>query len=307
MKISKYVVFLTFFSVIFSCSDNEEEHYVKHFDYSTLEDSIPDSVRYHVNPSYPVRLDSLRILAIGNSFTDDAMQYMNRMVNDAGIDNDLLTICSLTEGSSTFKTWVSKDFESTVVQFRTDAGNAVMKTKGTIHEILNQNWDLIVIQQSSDQSYKWESFSYLKNLEDKLLACCPNKSVCLGFQLVWSHSKEEMPHVLEGNIACCEKMIQRYGADVVIPTGVAIQNARNTSLNDSKYLTRDDWHLNKGIARYIATATWFERLIRPVFDVSVIDNACMPEGVYSEVDVMIARQCAIKAIANPFVFEYRDK
>ena len=61
----------------------------RHFDYSTLEDGIPDSVRYHVNPEFPVRTDSLRILAIGNSFTDDAMQYMDEngqlMKNSDGV------------------------------------------------------------------------------------------------------------------------------------------------------------------------------------------------------------------------------
>lgn len=307
MKASRLIATLLFPSLLISCTAEEEPYYPSHFDYSTLEDSIPDSVVYHENPVFPVRTDSLRVLAIGNSFTEDAMQYMNGMVKASGIDDERLIICSLTEGSSSFETWASKDYDLMAVQLRTEAGSASMKTKGSFREVLNQNWDLIVIQQASDLSYKWESFSYMKLLEEKLLSCCVNPSVCLGYQLVWSHGESEMPYVLEGNIACCRKMMRRYGADVIIPTGVAIQNARNTRLNDNKYLTRDYWHLNEGIGRYIATATWFERIIEPVFGVSVIDNACLPQGDYSKEDAMLARQCAMKAIADPFVFDYHVK
>lgn len=294
---------------LFSCSGEDEEEddlIVKdnRFDYSTLEDGIPESVVYHVNPKFPQRTDSLRILAIGNSFTDDAMQYMDDMVQLSGIDYDRIAIYVLTEGSSSFDVWINKDYESSVFKLRRMTGGAPMKSKGSLHEMLAQNWDVIVIQQVSDLSYKWNTFSSLREYEEKLLASCTNPSVCLAYQLVWSHSAKEMPYVLEGNIACCKKMMKRHGIDVVIPTGVAIQNARNTTLNDDMYLTRDKWHLNTGIARYIATATWFERMITPVFGVSIRDIDTMPDGDYSSDDIELAKHCVYEAIEHPFEFVF---
>ena len=279
----------------------------RHFDYSTLEDGIPDSVRYHVNPEFPVRTDSLRILAIGNSFTDDAMQYMDDLVEASGIDTERICVYSLTEGSSDFDTWVNKDYAFTDFQLKKEAGKAEMKDKGPLQLLLGQNWDVIVIQQSSTLSYDWKSFASLKTLEEKLLSDCTNSAVCLAFQLVWSHDKMEMPYVLEGNIACCKKMMTRYGIDLIIPTGIAIQNARNTSLNDNMYLTRDYWHLNKGIARYIATATWFETIVKPVFHVSITDIACMPTGDYTSDDIALARQCVASAVAHPLEYDFYEE
>lgn len=291
---------LLFLSPLTSCSKEDEPEFKgKHFDYAVLEDSIPDSVRYHVNPTFPVRTDSLRILAIGNSFTEDAMQYMDAMVKASGIDMSRICVSSLTEGSSTFKTWLNKDYENTVFSLNRVTGTAVFNHEGKLGELLHQNWDVIVIQQSSSLSYNWKSFAYLKGLEEKILTYCTNPGLCLAFQLVWSHDHSEMPYVLEGNIACCKKMMNRYGIDLIIPTGIAIQNARDTRLNDNMYLTRDYWHLNTGMARYIATATWFERLFKPVFNVMLIDNTCKPNGDYPDDDIALAKQCVIKAVEEP--------
>lgn len=291
---------LLFLSPLTSCSKEDEfEFKGQHFNYTTLEDDIPDSVRYHVNPKYPVRTDSLRILAIGNSFTEDAMQYMDAMVKASGIDISRICVSTLTEGSSNFETWLNKDYENKVFSLNRVTGTAVMQHEGKLRELLHQNWDVIVVQQSSTLSYDWKSFAYLKGLEEKLLMYCTNPGLCLAFQLVWSHDHSEMPYVLEGNIACCKKMMNRYGIDLIIPTGVAIQNARDTRLNDDMYLTRDYWHLNKGMARYIATATWFESLFKPVFNVTVMDNSCQPDGKNAYDDIVLAKQCVIKAVTDP--------
>lgn len=310
MKIKKYKKFLLlgkawlwgllFLSPLTSCSKEDEfEFKGQHFNYTTLEDDIPDSVRYHVNPKYPVRTDSLRILAIGNSFTEDAMQYMDAMVKASGIDMSRICVSTLTEGSSNFETWLNKDYENKVFSLNRVTGTAVMQHEGKLRELLHQNWDVIVVQQSSTLSYDWKSFAYLKGLEEKLLMYCTNSGLCLAFQLVWSHDHSEMPYVLEGNIACCKKMMNRYGIDLIIPTGIAIQNARDTRLNDDMYLTRDYWHLNKGMARYIATATWFESLFKPVFNVTVMDNSCQPDGKNAYDDIVLAKQCVIKAVTDP--------
>ena len=310
MKIKKFKKFLLlgkawlwgllFLSPLTSCSKEDEfEFKGQHFNYATLEDDIPDSVRYHVNPKYPVRTDSLRILAIGNSFTEDAMQYMDAMVKASGIDMSRICVSTLTEGSSNFETWLNKDYENKVFSLNRVTGTAVMQHEGKLRELLHQNWDVIVVQQSSTLSYDWKSFAYLKGLEEKLLMYCTNPGLCLAFQLVWSHDHSEMPYVLEGNIACCKKMMNRYGIDLIIPTGVAIQNARDTRLNDDMYLTRDYWHLNKGMARYIATATWFESLFKPVFNVTVMDNSCQPDGKNAYDDIVLAKQCVIRAVTDP--------
>ena len=45
----------------------------------------------------------------------------------------------------------------------------------------------------------------------------------------------------------------------VVPVGSVIKNARKTALGDD--LTRDGYHLDKKVARYIAAATWLKALL----------------------------------------------
>jgi hypothetical protein len=173
-----------------------------------------------------------------------------------------------------------------------------MATQGTLAQLLNQPWNVIVVQQVSNQSYVWKSYRNLKEYVEVITSSCPNKEACLAFQLPWSHTPDEMPYVMQGNVACCKKMSQRYGIDVIIPTGYAIQKARGTRLNDPAYMTRDNWRLHPGMACYIASCTWFETLLRPVFDVSVIGNPSSPIGNYSEADILLGQQCAEWAVQN---------
>lgn len=306
MKKAVAIVYLMLFcTCIISCAEDNlmlpEEG--KEFDYSTLEDGIPDDVRYYANKPYPTDSDTLRILAIGNSFTEDATQYLNQMVEVSGIDPKCLCIYTTTIGGAGFSTWIDNYNSHKTINITRVAGEYDMHAAGSLADVLPLKWDVIVVQQASDKSYLWNSYNSLREYVDLLVSQCGNKDVCLVFQLVWSHTTSEMPYVLQGNIACCQKMMKRYGIDVIIPTGTAIQRARNTEINDNRYLTRDNWHLNYGIGRYIASCTWFEALLKPVFNISVIGNTTLPEGDYTATQAQIAQQCAIEACANLFLWE----
>lgn len=277
--------------MLFACRDYD--------DYEPVQEKTD-----YVNPPYPLSTDSLRILAIGNSFTDDATFYLPALIDYAGIDKKLLCVYTACLGSANFTTWLEKIESSDSVEVNKAGGAAVMNKRGTIRNVLAQNWDIIVIQQSSDLSYKWSSYVPLADYINAIDSFCTNKNVCLAFQLVWSHIPDEMPYVLDKNISCCRNMQNTYGIDVIVPTGTAIQLARNTSLSDASYLTRDKWHLNLGIGRYIASCTWFERLIAPHFGITVLGNNARPKGTYSDANITLAQKCAIQAIKSPF--EYTD-
>ena len=74
---------------------------------------------------------------------------------------------------------------------------------------------------------------------------------------------------------------------------MAIQNARIASGDDD--LTRDGYHLDLTIGRYIASCTWYEA----IFGESVIGNSFIPEGMTPE-QARIAQEAAHAAIIAPF-------
>lgn len=289
---------LLFVSLLFFSCEKEDEW--GNFNYGTLDDDIENDVCYFNNPPYPADADTLRILAIGNSFTSDATTYIDDLVKASGIDEGRVCLYEVTKGGASFNTWIDIYHDGTAVTLQRKAGKVSMAVQGTLAQVLNQPWNVIVVQQVSNMSYIWSSYVSLKEYVEIITSSCPNQKVCLAFQLTWSHKPDEMPYVLQGNIACCQKMSQRYGIDVIIPTGTAIQLARGTSLNDEAYMTRDHWHLHQGMACYIASCTWFETLLRPVFGVSVVGNDARPQGDYSDEDVLLGQRCAERAVLSPF-------
>ena len=301
MAVNKYLQLLTMLAVValfLSCKKEEETVPPSY--------SIPANTKYYDNPPYPVDADTLHILALGNSFSNDAMTYIDTLIKASGIDEGRLCLYEAAMRAASFDTWIKTYRDKTPLDMVRRAGKVTMANQGTLPQLLNQPWDVIIVQQVSNKSYVWSSYTSLKEYVELITSSCPNKKVCLAFQLVWSHTPDEMPRVLRDNITCCQYMSRLYGIDVIIPTGTAIQLARATYLNDDSYMTRDNWHLNTGIASYIASCTWYEKLFTPVFDVPVADVSSIILPGYSEADMLLARQCAERAIQNPYIWKYEQ-
>ena len=69
-----------------------------------------------------------------------------------------------------------------------------------------------------------------------------------------------------------QEMVVRDGIDIIVPAGTAIQNARHTSLQTPYDLTRDGTHLAFGTGCYVAAYTWFQSILAPIFNVSILGN-----------------------------------
>lgn len=72
---------------------------------------------------------------------------------------------------------------------------------------------------------------------------------------------------------CSHRVMTDMKLDVLVPAGMAIQNARTSALGDS--LNRDGFHLNYIYGRYTAACTWFEAITGK----SVIGNTYTPKGI----------------------------
>lgn len=289
MNVSKILLLLTIMTSMFcSCAKDEDENV-------NLSNVFP-----YKNPAYPVDADSLRIMVLGNSFTESSTHYLGKMIKDAGLDTRKLCIYGISIGGSSFNTWLTKYTDQSVLQLNRCAGALQMTEKGTLNELLAQQWDVIVITQASHLSYNWSEFTEAPGYIEVLTKSCKNKQVCLVYQIPWSHIPQDMPWMLDGNIECAKQLNVQCGIDVFIPTGTAVQLARSTKLNDDKYLTSDNWHLNTGIGEYLASCTWFEKLISPVFKTDIMNSNIKPDGTYTDEEIMLAKKCAKYAVQYQF-------
>lgn len=194
----------------------------------------------------------LRVLCIGNSYTQDNMSYvpfiMKRIAPDINLtlgmsyysgaridqyidffDNDtrVLMYSKMTSADSSWTTWGTNT---------TTPG----PNQKTIKEILSDEpWDIITIQQGSAYMASWQSFSNLNGWIDRIVTYERSlglRHIRIGWLMPQMRKPQEFvspdTYTYANMIDCVEKVIQTSPCSFVIPCGTAIENARHTSLDD---------------------------------------------------------------------------
>lgn len=261
------------------------------FSVSVESDRSYNSPTFKNNP-FPVYKSTLKVLAIGNSFTDDPTAYLDDLVISSGIDRTKLCLYVGVIGGSSLQTWSEKYNSNETVEITRKVGLAsVSTTSGTLKQIFSQDWDIVVLNQLSSLAINYGSLNpHLKNIRSFIRQDCTNQKVCIAWQSVWSYYKDytDNPKGIIGWSDICsvtKEQINKDGVDIIIPTGTAIQNARGSSLNTVHDITRDGHHLAFGIGRYIAACTWFQVLFSPIFNVNIIGNASTHTVTQGEKDL----------------------
>lgn len=247
--------------------------------------------------------DSLRILNIGNSFTNNSTVYLKNMVECAGINTDSICIYKYTRGVASFHTvhdcWNDND----------EATYAVEKVLGNLDQnisgignsydgsilrsaIKNCKWDVIIIQQTSQYSNEYGVWNghgpggYLKEFMDTLRKYQPLAEIGISLphsSYLQNHDTNERHYEIANSV---KEFCKDYNVDFVIPYGTAVQNIRMSRINTTKYgFSVDMHHLAEGVGCYVANAAYFEAVFKPRYGISIIGNSFrfeVPEEVLLE-------------------------
>ena len=268
-------------------------------------------------------METLKILAIGNSFALDGLKYLPELIEASDINADKVEIYLVNHGSASLQLYselAQCDTLPASLYFEKIFGNSEIWPAESLADILSYDWDIITIQQESKSAYDYTSYQpYLDQLTSFIKATCPNKGVVLGWNLVWGvwplNADDPGTSRWQNNAETCRQMLSdtQYFS-ILVPSGTAVQNARALGIdNDGHFLTRDNWHMSYGAGRYVAACAWWEAIIAPWSGVSVVGNQgihtitsyelsssanpCMP--VTSDNNIIL-QLCAAKAIEKPF-------
>ena len=256
-------------------------------------------------PNYPIpqQPDTLRILGIGNSFTDDGMMYLPELLEAAGIRNVVLgrlyiAGCSLErhcrEYAGNAPAYIY--YKSTSNRWET-----VSKKATLLDGIADERWDVVVLQQASGKSGIYPTYQpWFGRLVEIVRWCCPNAGACIAWQQTWAYARNSQHRdfgryeknqqlMYRGIVSSVEQLMRETSVEVVVPSGTAIQDLRNTALCDSLDLTRDGYHLNPGTGRYTAACAWFQTLVAPAFGTNVAGNGCRLAGTPHELNALGGR------------------
>ena len=210
----------------------------------------------------------MKILAIGNSFSQDATRYIQDIAKSAGIElfvrNLYIGGCSLERHAHNVKTGVE------AYSYEENAVGTRMISVGEALEL--EKWDVVTVQQVSGQSGIAESYEpYITELLDFIKEKAPQARIV--FHRTWAYEKGsahgdfprydcDRKKMLDCIIAAStEVAAKKHGLDM-IPSGNVIGKANLMPEFDSEKggvsLYRDGFHLSLTYGRYLAGLVWFK-------------------------------------------------
>lgn len=212
-------------------------------------------------------MKTFKILAIGNSFSVDAMEYLFRVADTAGEKNIVLGNLYI-PGCSLDIHWGNMLTHANVYQYykNTDGRWNSTMWQTLAHTLEDEDWDVITFQQASGYSGKPETYSHLKELVDYVIE---NKKehTKLFWHMTWAYQGDSSHYHFKfydrdqmTMYRCiCESVktqVLPLGCfEGVIPCGTTIQNMRTGSLGDT--LTCDGFHMSRPVGRLATAITYY--------------------------------------------------
>ena len=266
--------------------------------------------------------ETLRILAIGNSFSDDGMEHLPAILEDMGIEN--VELARLYVGGCTLERHYNfyNNEEAAYLFYHSKAGeNKWVKADEKVtmqYALAMGEWDIITLQQASGVSGLYNSYvPYLEQLIAIVSKAQPQAE--LVWHMTWSYSTDsnhgEFPNydrdqmkMYQAITECVHRLLKDYKAiDKIIPSGTAIQSLRQSEVNNSpKDFTRDGYHMDFGAGRYALACTWYESIVKPYTKRSMMGNGVRLDLGDIKVTDYTAPYCqkaAKRAVKRPFKVE----
>lgn len=253
---------------------------------------------------------TLRVLAIGNSFSNDTTHFLEDIARAEGfedikIGNLYISGCRLDQHASNvaanamaYKYYMNYD------------GNWETIDGCTVEYALKQyDWDFITMQQGS--RYSGQPDSYEPHLTQLIEYVNKNKlepRAHLVWNMTWAYQSDFekdmfVPYnrdqmLMYNSIIDTVKtqVVPHNEISMIIPVGTAIQNARTSYFGDT--LTRDGYHLSE-MGRVIASYTWLATFMGKPLE--AINFTKVSETLtLTDADKAVIMECVNAALAEPY-------
>lgn len=242
----------------------------------------------------------VKVLAIGNSFSQDAIeQYLYELARAQGdslvIGNAYIGGCSIDRHYTNLK----KD--SALYAYRkVVSGVRSEHKKWTLKQIIrDEQWDIISLQQASQLSGVFDSYKNLPAFKRLVESYVTNFHVEFVWHMTWAYAEDfkssrfqpydyKQRQMYSDIVSTMLSVMPAIGNPRIVPTGTAVQLVRYR-LGD--ILNRDGMHLSYTLGRYTAACTWCEFLTGRIVD----GNSYYPATI-NETEAQICQEEAHEAV-----------
>jgi hypothetical protein len=223
-----------------------------------------------------------KILAIGNSFSEDAVAYLHDMAACGGYETKVV---NLYIGGCSLKThW--ENIAGNAADYSYQLNGVDTGQRVSIQEtLIRDDWDFVTLQQASSGSGIPETYyPYINQISEYVQKHVPAAKQLIhqtwayetdsgheGFAK-YNNNQQTMYAALK---AAYKKAAETLGLEI-IPSGDVIQALRKTPpfnyTEGGLSLCRDGYHLHLIYGRYAAAAVWYEFILKG----NIMENSFVP-------------------------------
>lgn len=224
----------------------------------------------------------INILAIGNSFSQDATHYLHQIAEAGGVETKVVNLyiggCSLERHWSNAQSGA----EDYLYELNGKSTERYVSVQEALHE---EKWDYVITQQASHDSGWTETYEpFLGNLVSYIGEQAPQAEILL--QETWAYEIDSthgnFPRYHNSQQEMYERLFKAYNEAAhryclkLIPCGDIIQKLRKTPPfvyeEGGISLCRDGFHMNYIYGRYALAAVWYKTITGN----SIADNPYIP-------------------------------
>lgn len=226
----------------------------------------------------------MRILCIGNSFSQDATRYLHQIAESAGEE---MEVWNLFVGGCSLE-WHWQNIQDRAEEYLLEInGESTERKVDAVAMLEQEEWDVVTLQQVSNKSVDYPSYQpYLEKINTVIREKAPSAKRMIHQTWAYEQGCVRLDKELGGRIRQemfrdLEKAYEQAAADIaadgIIPSGAVFEAIQSET---SYKMHRDGYHASLGLGRYALGLTWYGYLTgKPVREISF---DCLDEEVSAE-------------------------
>ena len=220
----------------------------------------------------------MNVLAIGNSFSEDATRYLRGI---ARADGETLNVVNLYIGGCSLEKHfrnMHSEAKAYELQYNGEKTGFFVSIKDAL---LNRRWDVVTLQQASPVSFDKDSyFPYINELAEYVRRYSPKAKIYIHQTWAYEDGSERLAKLgrferaadmRSAVISAYDNAAEKITADGLIPSGKLLGELLE---NGIEKVHRDTYHASRGIGRYAIALLWY----------SVLTGNVVAENTFSDFD-----------------------
>ena len=206
----------------------------------------------------------MRVLAIGNSFSQDAARYLHNIARADGVRLDVANLyiggCPLDKHYRNMLGGKA-DYE---LQYNGHSTGFFVSIEDAL---LNRKWDVVTLQQASHRSFDKDSYQpYIMELADFVRQCQPEAKLVVHQTWAYEEGSQKLlevakydttAHMFKDIKEAYDIASKTIDADGIIPSGQLFMDLLAKGIPS---VQRDTFHASLGLGRYALGLLWYRML-----------------------------------------------